>query len=52
VDRDPARPEELFDDAEGLPAASDRTRLAARHARAEDRASHRAPFRGVAGRVC
>ncbi len=28
VDRDPARPEGLLDDAEGLPAASDRMRLA------------------------
>jgi hypothetical protein len=28
VDRDPARPEGLLDDSEGLPAASDRTRLA------------------------
>ena len=28
VDRDPARPEGLLDDAEGLPATSDRARLA------------------------
>jgi hypothetical protein len=29
VDRDPGRPEGLLDGAEGLPAASDRTRLSA-----------------------